>query len=129
MGDGPGTDDCGGGGIIQSPAGRTRPVPGASSRLVGGWRFPPMDCTPAIATLAALAEECAHELGFEVTAASTGGISYANPLASLGVPVLDGLGPVGGPDEYIVPSSIVPRTALLAMLGLRSAGASTPVSD
>jgi glutamate carboxypeptidase len=36
------------------------------------------------------------------------------------VPALDGLGPVGGldhgPDEYILRSSIVPRTALLAGL-------------
>jgi len=34
--------------------------------------------------------------------------------------VLDGLGPIGGldhsPDEYILLSSIVPRTALLAKL-------------
>ena len=38
----------------------------------------------------------------------------------LGVPVLDGLGPVGGldhsPREYISKASIVPRTALLALL-------------
>jgi glutamate carboxypeptidase len=36
------------------------------------------------------------------------------------VPVLDGLGPVGGldhsPDEYIEADSIVPRTALVAGL-------------
>ncbi|MGA9175201.1 MAG: hypothetical protein WBZ33_14685 [Thermoactinomyces sp.] len=36
------------------------------------------------------------------------------------MPCLDGLGPVGGldhsPDEYIEPESLVPRTALLALL-------------
>jgi glutamate carboxypeptidase len=41
----------------------------------------------------------------------------------MGLPALDGLGPVGGldhsPSEYILVSSIVPRTALLALLMLR----------
>jgi glutamate carboxypeptidase len=79
--------------------------------------------TPQIAELAELAKVCAHELAFDITDAATGGISYANVLASMGLPVLDGLGPVGGldhsPDEYILHSSIVPRTALLALLMLR----------
>ena len=48
-------------------------------------------------------------------------------LAGEGLPVLDGLGPVGGldhsPREYITLSSIVPRTALLALLLLRWAEA------
>jgi hypothetical protein len=38
----------------------------------------------------------------------------------MGVPTIDGLGPIGGydhsPDEYLEVSSIVPRTALLAAL-------------
>jgi len=38
----------------------------------------------------------------------------------MGVPSLDGLGPVGGldhsPDEYLEVASIVPRTALVAAL-------------
>jgi glutamate carboxypeptidase len=53
-------------------------------------------------------------------AQATGGASDANNVAQAGVPVLDGLGPIGGldhsPDEYIEVSSIVPRTALLAGL-------------
>ena len=76
--------------------------------------------TPAVSYLAELARNAAQELGFEVNAVATGGASDANVLASLGVPVLDGLGPIGGldhsPDEYILKSSIVPRTALLARL-------------
>lgn len=100
-------------------------VPGATASLSGSWNGPPMATTPAIAALADLAERCAEELGFETRAAATGGLSYANLLASLGLPVLDGLGPVGGldhsPDEYILASSIAPRTALLALLMLRYA--------
>ena len=48
---------------------------------------------------------------------------YAQHLADMGLPVLDGLAPIGGldhsPREYILISSIVPRTALLALLMLR----------
>lgn len=100
-------------------------VPGTTCTLRGGWNGPPMPTTPAIAALAALAERCAADLGFETRPAATGGLSYANLLASLGLPVLDGLAPIGGldhsPEEYILISSIVPRTALLALLMLRYA--------
>jgi glutamate carboxypeptidase len=100
-------------------------VAGVRAELSDGWRFPPMARTPQIAALAELASRSAAELGFSVADAATGGVSYANALASLGLPVLDGLGPVGGldhsPDEYILVSSIVPRTALLALLMIRRA--------
>jgi glutamate carboxypeptidase len=99
------------------------PVPGTAAELSGGWTAPPMARTPEIEALATLAAACAAELGFDLADAATGGISYANLLAGLGLPVLDGLGPVGGldhsPQEYILVSSIVPRTALLALLALR----------
>lgn len=100
-------------------------VAGTTAELSGGWRAPPMARTPEIEALALLAGACARELGFDVEDAATGGISYANALSGLGLPVLDGLGPVGGldhsPSEYILVSSIVPRTALLALLMLRRA--------
>ena len=51
---------------------------------------------------------------------STGGASDANTTAGMGVPTLDGLGPIGGmdhsPQEYLEVASIVPRTTLLAAL-------------
>jgi glutamate carboxypeptidase len=109
---------------LRAEAARTI-VPGVRSELHGGWGAPPMAYTPAIAALAQLADTCAQELGFRVQAAKTGGVSYANYLAGLGLPVLDGLAPIGGldhsPREYIQVSSIVPRTALLALLMLRHA--------
>ena len=109
------------------------PVPNTAATLSGGWRSPPMVRTPAIAALAALAQRCAQELDFAVVDAATGGISYANALADLGLPVLDGLGPIGGldhsPDEYIFASSIVPRTALLALLILRRAADNQPLPE
>lgn len=100
-------------------------VPGVTATLSGGWGAPPMARTPEIEALVTLTQACAGELGFQVSDAATGGVSYANALAGLGLPVLDGLGPVGGldhsPREYILVSSIVPRTALLALLLLRAA--------
>lgn len=98
----------------------TERLPGTRAALHGDFKLPPLARTPAIDAVARLASECANELGFDVTAAATGGGSYANVLAGLGLTVLDGLGPIGGldhsPDEYIEVSSIVPRTALLALL-------------
>lgn len=100
-------------------------VPGTSTVVSGGWQFAPMARTPQIAALAATAAASANELGFSIRDAATGGISYANALAARGLPVLDGLGPIGGldhsPNEYVLTSSIVPRTALLALLMLRAA--------
>ena len=62
----------------------------------------------------------AATLGFDVADASTGGASDANTTSGLGVPSLDGLGPIGGndhaPAEYLEVDSIVPRTTLLAGL-------------
>ena len=95
-------------------------VRGTTVEMSGSFGFMPMAKTPAIAKLVEMAQRSARELGFEVNDAATGGVSDANKMAELGVPVLDGLGPVGGldhgPDEYIELSSIIPRTALLALL-------------
>ena len=61
-------------------------------------------------------------LGFETKDALTGGASDANTTSGMGVPSIDGLGPVGGldhsPDEYLEVDSIVPRTAMVAALVL-----------
>lgn len=81
---------------------------------------PPMEKTAASARLVELAVAIAEELGFELHDAATGGASDANTTAALGVPTLDGLGPIGGDDhsvdEWLDLRSIVPRTALLAGL-------------
>lgn len=95
-------------------------VAGTSVDIEGHITHAPMEKTPAIAYLVELAQACARSLGFEIQDTRSGGISDANPIAADGVPVLDGLGPVGGeihsPREFTDLSSIVPRTALLAEL-------------
>jgi glutamate carboxypeptidase len=62
----------------------------------------------------------AGRLDFPLADCATGGASDANTTAGLGVPTLDGLGPIGGndhsPAEYLEVDSIVPRTTLLAAL-------------
>ena len=67
-----------------------------------------------------LAIGIAGELGFALRDAATGGASDANTTAALGVPTLDGLGPIGGDDhsvdEWLDVASVVPRTTLLAGL-------------
>jgi glutamate carboxypeptidase len=66
------------------------------------------------------AQAVATALGFELADTATGGASDANTTAGLGIPSLDGLGPIGGndhaPAEYLEVDSIVPRTTLLAGL-------------
>ncbi len=95
-------------------------VPGTQVSVSGRFSFAPMAKTPATARLAQLAKEAARDLGFSINDMTTGGASDANTIAGLGVPVIDGLGPVGGldhsPDEYIVADSITPRAALAAEL-------------
>jgi len=86
----------------------------------------PMEKTAESAELVESAVAIAANLGFELADTETGGGSDANTTAGVGVPSLDGLGPVGGNDhtpvEYIEKSSVVPRTTLLAALVLAVGG-------
>ncbi len=80
----------------------------------------PMICTQGNLELAHQAQEIARWMGFSVNHATTGGVSDANFASAFGLAALDGLGPIGGldhsPNEYLVASSVAPRTALLAGL-------------
>ena len=82
------------------------------------WR--PMEKLERSGHLAEATIELARGLGFETTDTATGGASDANTTSGMGVPTIDGLGPIGGrdhsPDEYLEVDSIVPRTARLAAL-------------
>ncbi len=94
-------------------------------------RWWPMEKLARSGRLVAHARSVAEALGFEVDDASTGGASDANTTSGMGIPSLDGLGPIGGndhsPAEYLVVESIVPRTTLLA--GLLLAIAADPRSS
>jgi glutamate carboxypeptidase len=66
----------------------------------------------------ALAREQAGILGLDLPEELRSGVSDANFIAGLGVPVLDGLGPVGDLDhsdlEFILKDSLCSRAALTA---------------
>jgi glutamate carboxypeptidase len=84
------------------------------------WRevTPPMETTPH--WLLELAARAGAAVGVEVSHAATGGVGDANFTAGMGIPTLDGLGPIGGndhsPTEYLEVASIAPRVAMLATL-------------
>ncbi len=86
--------------------------------MMAGWR--PMEKLARSGRLVEHAQAVAHDLGFEIADASTGGASDANTTSGMGVPSLDGLGPIGGndhsPAEYLEVDSVVPRTSLVAGL-------------
>ena len=99
-------------------------VEGVTAELKRSAFHPPWERSEAGARLAALAIAAAGDLGFDLRDASTGGASDANTTAALGLPTLDGLGPIGGDDhsadEWLDLSSVVPRVTLLAALILRA---------
>jgi glutamate carboxypeptidase len=101
-------------------AARQLHVPDVEVEVESRGGFPPMEKTEATARLVQKAQGIAAELGFDVKDAATGGASDANPVAGLGVPTLDGLGPIGGadhaPGEWLDLASVVPRMAMLAGL-------------
>ena len=80
----------------------------------------PMEKLERSGRLVEHAQAIAGRLGFAVPDTSTGGASDANTTSGMGVPTLDGLGPIGGndhsPAEYLELDSIVPRTTLVAGL-------------
>jgi glutamate carboxypeptidase len=80
----------------------------------------PMEKLERSGRLVGHAVALASSLGFDLHDAATGGASDANTTAGMGIPTIDGLGPIGGldhsPGEYLEVASIVPRTALLAGL-------------
>ncbi len=95
-------------------------VPDVSADLDEMARWWPMEKLERSGRLVDHAQAIARRLGFEIHDAATGGASDANTTAGMGVPSIDGLGPIGGmdhsPAEYLEVASIVPRTALLAGL-------------
>ena len=83
---------------------------------MAGWQ--PMEKLERSGRLADHVKALAGRIGFATTDVGTGGASDANTTSGMGIPTIDGLGPVGGrdhsPDEYLEISSIVPRTTLIA---------------
>jgi glutamate carboxypeptidase len=94
--------------------------PGARLIIKGGFERPPLERTPAVVRLFALASDVASALGRPLAEGAAGGGSDGNFTAALGTPTLDGLGPVGdgahAAHEHIDASALPWRAALVAGL-------------
>jgi glutamate carboxypeptidase len=81
---------------------------------------PPMPAGKANRSLYTRVEKIAGRLGIALSQECRPGVSDANAIAQAGLPVLDGMGPIGGrdhsPDEYMLKSSLPQRTLLLACI-------------
>lgn len=79
---------------------------------------PPMETGEGTRELFELVRTAGQELGLVLLEERRGGVSDANDIAAAGVPVLDGLGPVGDRDhsteEYVLVESLFARTGLAA---------------
>jgi glutamate carboxypeptidase len=100
-------------------------VPDVTIEVETMHRWAPMEKLERSGRLADHAIAIASRLGFETKDVATGGASDANTTSGMGVPSIDGLGPIGGldhsPEEYVEVGSIVPRTTLFAALLLEVA--------
>ncbi|MBX8515697.1 M20 family metallopeptidase [Pseudomonas cichorii] len=106
-------------------------LPGTSARLLEATTFLPMEARHST-DLLRIYQQQATELGFIVEGEFTGGCADSGFTASLGIPTLCGLGPVGGKvhtdREYLELATLVPRgQALVAtILALNESSALTP---
>jgi len=93
---------------------------GATITVQGGLNRPPMPRDARMVATFQRAQRLASELGLTLEEGGTGGGSDANFVAPLGVPVLDGLGAIGGGQhterEFILVDRLPERAALLAAL-------------
>ncbi len=91
-----------------------------------GSHRPPLERTPAVASLFETAREVAGSLGMDLGEGPSGGGSDGSFTAAMGVPTLDGLGVEGdgahAVDEHVIVADIPRRAALLACL-VQSLGA------
>ncbi len=91
---------------------------GARLEVRGAVNRPPMERTADTVRLFEIARGVAAEIGIDLKEGSTGGASDGNLTSALGVPTLDGLGPIGdgahSVDEYVEIDSLQQRAALVA---------------
>ena len=92
-------------------------VPGTTSTLSGRIQRPVMEESEATRQLLSMVDQVADG---KVKAEKRGGVGDANFLAFMGVPTLDGFGPVGGkdhtPEEFMITRTLFERMELLARI-------------
>ena len=95
-------------------------VPGCDMKLELLSYRPPMKATPASMNLFKKIVSLGSELGQDIKEEKRGGVSDACWLSCVGVPTIDGLGPLGDkectPEEYIITETLFQRIELAANL-------------
>lgn len=103
----------------------TNYIEGTSIKVSGGVDRPPMEYTDKTMAMWNVLHEEESKLGIDSAYISTGGCSDGNWTAALGIPTIDGMGPVGEnshrEDEYMELDSIVPMISIVASTCLRIA--------
>ncbi|MBP3951359.1 M20 family metallopeptidase [Bacillus suaedae] len=93
-------------------------VMGTEIELTGDMSRPPMLKNKQIAELFNIVKKVGSELGMTIKDTKTGGGSDASFTSAMGIPTIDGLGPIGGnahsEKEYLEINSLTERTILLA---------------
>lgn len=106
--------------LIKKIESLTPVLAGASLDVYTLIKRPPLDREEGGIRLYEIAKELAAKLGYTLAESSTGAISDGNLTAALGVPTLDGLGPIGdgahAVHEYIDKEKMTERIALLVRL-------------
>lgn len=106
---------------IETEMQKLKPViNGTSLQVMGGMNRPPMPFDDTMKATFKKAGSIAAGIGMELKAGGTGGVSDANFVAPLGIPVLDGMGAVGegyhSEREFIVAASLEEKKKLLVEL-------------
>lgn len=93
---------------------------GTSVEVTGALNRGPMPFDDLMQSTFGKAKTIVAELGVDLKAGGTGGVSDANLVAPLGIPVLDGLGAIGegyhSEREYIFAGSLAQRVKLISTL-------------
>ncbi len=94
-------------------------ISGTSGVLLQTSSRPPMEQSENNRALFALVRDQAESMGITVVEELRSGVSDANTIATVGIPVIDGMGPVGGSDhsdrEYMIRSSLPEKSRLTAL--------------
>ncbi len=93
-------------------------VPGTKAKFEINSGRPPMEETEKIRSLYKAIEKIGNDIGVPVKPQCRQGVSDANFIAMEGIPVIDGLGPIGGKDhsdkEFMIKKTLAKRASLVA---------------
>jgi glutamate carboxypeptidase len=106
---------------VESAFANLKPVlDGTSIEIGGGLNRPPMPFDDKIKLAFDKVKSIGEKLGIEIKAGGTGGMSDANFIAPLGIPVIDGMGAIGegyhSEREFLFADCLEERAKLLAAL-------------